>query len=74
MPYLLAVGLGILSWLAAVILVAALLLGGLLLLNAFVQRYWPQDVRQPLDSPIGACQTLDTGAARPAVRSSPTAM
>jgi hypothetical protein len=50
MPYLLAVGIGTLSWLTGVVIVAALLLGALLLLDAFVQRYWPQDVRQALDS------------------------
>jgi hypothetical protein len=39
-----------LSWLVAVVIVAPLLLGGMLLLNALVQHYWPQDVRQALDS------------------------
>jgi hypothetical protein len=48
--YLLAVGIGTLSWLVAVVIVAALLLGGILLLNALVQQYWPQDGRQTLDS------------------------
>ena len=42
----LAVGIGMLSWLVAVVIVATLLLGGMLLLNALVQHYWPQDVRQ----------------------------
>src|SRR5215510_6789323 len=50
MAPLLAIGIGILSWLAAVVIMAALLLGGLLLLNALVQRYWPRDVRPSLDS------------------------
>ena len=35
---------GTLSWLAAVVIIAAVLLGGMVLLNALVQRYWPQDV------------------------------
>jgi hypothetical protein len=50
MAPLLAIGMGILSWLAAVVIMAALLLGGLLLLNALVQRDWPQDVSSSLDS------------------------
>src|SRR5712691_6212333 len=37
--HLLAIGLATLSWLAAVVIMAALLLGGMLLLNALVQRY-----------------------------------
>jgi hypothetical protein len=49
-PYLAAVGLGTLSWLTAVIIVTALLLGGLLLLNALVQRYVPRHVSQARDS------------------------
>ena len=49
LPSLLAVSIGILSWLAGVVIVAALLLGGLLLLNALVQWCWPQDVRPSLD-------------------------
>jgi hypothetical protein len=40
---LLAIGIGVLSWLVAVVIVAALLLGGLLLLKALVHQYWPQD-------------------------------
>jgi hypothetical protein len=47
---LLAVSLGTLSWLAAVVIMAALLLGGMLLLNALVQWYWPQEVSQSVDS------------------------
>ena len=50
MAPLLAIGFGTLSWLAAVVIMAALLLGGMLLLNALVQRYWPQEVNQSLDS------------------------
>jgi hypothetical protein len=49
---LLAGGLGILSWLAAVVLMAALLFGGMLLLNALVQWYWPQEVTQSVDSAL----------------------
>src|SRR5438132_13998434 len=37
MAPLLAIGIGILSWLAAVVIMAALLLGGQLLLNALMQ-------------------------------------
>jgi hypothetical protein len=47
---LLAVGIGVLSWLGAVVIVAALLLWSMLLLNALVHQYWPQNVRQALDS------------------------
>jgi hypothetical protein len=50
MPPLLAISIGILSWLAAVVIMAALLLGGLLLLNALVQRYWPPAVSPSRDS------------------------
>jgi hypothetical protein len=50
LPYLLAVSIGILSWLAGVIIVAVLLLGVLLLLNVLVPWCWPQDVRPSLDS------------------------
>jgi hypothetical protein len=39
-----AVSIGTLSWLVAVVISAAVLLGGMVLLNALVQRYWPQDV------------------------------
>lgn len=39
MPYLLAVGIGTLSWLAGVIIIAALLFGAMLLLHALVQLY-----------------------------------
>jgi hypothetical protein len=46
MPQLLAVGIETVSWLVGVMLVAALLLAGMLLLNALVQRYWPQVGRQ----------------------------
>lgn len=59
--YLLAVGVGILSWLAAVVIVAALLLGVMLLLNALAQRYWPQDVRQSPDR-VPAATALSTAA------------
>jgi CBS-domain-containing membrane protein len=62
MVYLLAVGVGILSWLAAVVIVTAILLGVLLLLNALAQRYWPQDIRQSLDSVHTA--TTSTAAAQ----------
>jgi hypothetical protein len=51
---LLAVGIGILSWLGALIIVAALLFGGMLLLNTLVHQYWLQDVRQVLDSVLPA--------------------
>ena len=51
---LLSVGIGMLSWLVAMVIVAALLLGGMLLLNALVQQYWPQDVRQALDNALPA--------------------
>ena len=44
MAPLLAVSIGTLSWLVAVVIIAAILLGGMVLLNALVQRYWPQDV------------------------------
>jgi hypothetical protein len=50
MAPLLAIGLGTLSWLTAVVIMAALLLGGMLLLNALVQRYWPQEVSPSLDN------------------------
>ena len=50
MAPLLAIGLGTLSWLTAVVIMAALLLGGMLLLNALVQRYWQQEVSPPLDN------------------------
>jgi hypothetical protein len=50
MPPLLVVGMGTLSWLAAVVIMAAVLFGGLLLLNALVQRYWPQEVHQSVHS------------------------
>ena len=50
MAPLLAIGLGTLSWLAAVVIMAALLLGGMLLLNALVQRYWPQEISPSLDN------------------------
>ena len=50
MPPLLAAGMGTLSWLAAVVIMAALLFGGLLLLHALVHRYGPQEVRQSVDS------------------------
>jgi hypothetical protein len=43
MAPLLAIGLGTLSWLAAVLIMAALLLGCMLLLNALMQWYWPQE-------------------------------
>lgn len=49
MAPLLAISVGILSWLAAVVIMAVLLLGGLLFLNALVQRYWQQDVSPSLD-------------------------
>ena len=49
-PYLLAVGIGTLSWLVGVVIVAALLLGGILLFHTLVHQYWPQDVRQAPDS------------------------
>lgn len=49
MTYLLAVAIGTLSWLAAVVIVAAILLGVMLLLDALAQRYWPQDVRPSWD-------------------------
>jgi hypothetical protein len=39
MAPLLAIGLGTLSWLAAVVIVAVLFFGGLLLFHALVQRY-----------------------------------
>jgi CBS-domain-containing membrane protein len=63
MVYLLAVGVGILSWLAAVVIVTAILLGVMLLLNALAQRYWPQDVRQSLDS-VHTATTTSTPAAQ----------
>jgi hypothetical protein len=50
MTPLLAVGTGTLTWLVAVVVMAALLFGGLLLLNALVQRYWPQEVSQAVDN------------------------
>jgi hypothetical protein len=50
MAPLLAISTGILSWLAAVVIMAALLLAGLLLLNALVQRYWPPAVSLSRDS------------------------
>ena len=50
MAPLLAIGLGTLSWLAAVVIMAALLLGGMLLLNALVQWYWPQKISPSLDN------------------------
>jgi len=50
MAPLLAIGLGTLSWLAAVLIMAALLLGRMLLLNALVQWYWPQEIGPSLDN------------------------
>ena len=50
MAPLLAIGLGTLSWLTAVLIMAALLLGGMLLLKALVQRYWPQEISPSLDN------------------------
>ena len=50
MAPLLAIGLGTLSWLAAVVIMTALLLGAMLLLNALVQWYWPQEVSPSLDN------------------------
>jgi hypothetical protein len=50
MAPLLAIGLGTLSWLAAVLIMAALLLGCMLLLNALVQWYWPQEIGPSLDN------------------------
>jgi hypothetical protein len=50
MAPLLAIGLGTLSWLAAVLIMAALLLGCMLLLNALVQWYWPQEISPSLDN------------------------
>ena len=67
MPYLLAVSIGILSWLAGVVIVAALLLGVLLLLNALVQWCWSQTFRPSLD------HVPEATAASAAPLSSPTA-
>jgi hypothetical protein len=50
MAPLLAIGLGTLSWLAAVLIMAALLLGCMLLLNALMQWYWPQEISPSLDN------------------------
>jgi hypothetical protein len=50
MAPLLAISVGTLSWLVAVAIMAALLLGGLLLLNALVQRYGPEAVSPSPDS------------------------
>ena len=50
MAPLLAIGLGTLSWLAAVLIMAALLLGCMLLLNALIQWYWPQEISPSLDN------------------------
>jgi len=50
MAPLLAIGLGTLSWLAAVLIMAALLLGCMLLLNALMQWYWPQAITPSLDN------------------------
>src|SRR5215831_15689653 len=50
MAPLLAIGLGTLSWLAAVLIMAALLLGCMLLLNALMQWYWPQEISLSLDN------------------------
>jgi hypothetical protein len=41
MAPVLAVSIGTLSWLAAVVLMAVLLFGGMLLLNTCVHWYWP---------------------------------
>ena len=49
MTPLLAVVIGTLSWLAAVVSIAAILLGVMLLLNALVQRYQPQNMRPSWD-------------------------
>src|SRR5262249_52267141 len=49
MAPLLAIGLGTLSWLVAVLIMAALLLWGMLVLNALVQRDWPQGITPALD-------------------------
>jgi len=50
MAPLLAIGLGTLSWLVAVLIMAALLLGCMLLLNALMQWYWPQEISPSLDN------------------------
>ena len=49
MAPLLAIGLGTLSWLAAVLIMATLLLGCMLLLNTLMQWYWPQEISPSLD-------------------------
>jgi hypothetical protein len=69
LPSLLAVSIGLLSWLAGVGIVAALLLGVLLLLNALVQWCWPQEsdhlwtacLRQPAP-PLPQRRRISSGA------------
>jgi hypothetical protein len=60
MAPLLAIGLGTLSWLAAVLIMAALLLGCMLLLNALVQWYWPQEVSPSQDNALTVPATPST--------------
>jgi hypothetical protein len=80
MAPLLAVSIGTLSWLAAVVIIAAILLGGMVLLNALVQRYGPQDVswRGVLSykawggrKPTRSLTVLSIGAARCLAASAP---
>ncbi len=66
MAPLLAVGLGTLSWLVAVVLMAALLCGGLLLLHACVHWSWPKEVSPSVDSAptVPADRVADDGPDR----------
>jgi hypothetical protein len=65
MAPLLAIGFGTLSWLAAVLIMAALLLGCMLLLNALVQWYWPQEVSPSLDNVLTVPDGLVAAQADP---------